>query len=66
MKYTKITSFIVGSAVWWGMLIPSLVSAKDDILLAAGVACIFAYPAIAYKLFAKEIKDVKTKLENLQ
>jgi len=64
MKYTKIISFIVGSAVWWGMVIPNLISARDDILFGLGVLCIVVYPPIVYKWFATEIKNMKTKLED--
>jgi hypothetical protein len=63
--YLKLASFAVGSLLWWGVLIPGLISASDDILLAGGVLAIIAYPAIAYKLFATEIKNVKSKMENL-
>jgi hypothetical protein len=61
----KIAGFIVFTAGWFGVLIPWLISARDDILLAAGFAAVIAYPVFVHKHFKSEIKTLKTKLENL-
>jgi hypothetical protein len=55
----------VFTAGWFGVLIPWLISARDDILLAAGFAAVIAYPVFVHKHFKSEIKTLKTKLENL-
>lgn len=63
--YFKLTTFGVATLVWWGMVIPTLISADSDMLLIAGVAAIIAYPAIAYKLFTTELKKAKEYLNEL-
>ena len=63
--YFKLAAFGVATLAWWGLLIPFLISASDDILLIAGVLAIIAYPVMPYVLFGTEIKNVKSKMENL-
>jgi hypothetical protein len=63
--YFKLAAFGVATLAWWGMVIPSLISADSDMLLIAGVAAIIAYPAIVYKLFTTEIKKAKEYLNEL-
>ena len=63
--YFKLAAFGVTTLAWWGLLIPFLVSANDDILAIAGLMAIITYPVIPYVLFRTNIKNVKSKMENL-
>jgi hypothetical protein len=63
--YFKLVTFVGGTLAWWGFIIPFLISAHSGILLTAGVAAIVAYPVMAYKLLETEIKNLKSKMENL-
>lgn len=63
--YFKLAAFAVATLAWWGIVIPTLISADSDMLLIAGVAAIIAYPAAAYKLFTTELKKAKEIINEL-
>ena len=61
--YLKISSFIVLTAAWWGILIPHFVSASDDISLVIGALFVLVYPVITRIWFKTEFKSLKMKMD---
>jgi hypothetical protein len=62
--YWKISSFIVVTLAWWGLLIPHLISARDDIFFGIGALCVLVYPVITHMWFKTEFKSLQMKVEN--
>lgn len=60
--YTKISAYIVITLTWFGVMMPGLISADDDILFGLGVLGIIVYPPFTWKYFQSEIKSLKEKL----
>lgn len=60
--YAKISALIVATVLWFGVAMPGLISADDDILFGLGVLGLIVYPPIAWSFFKNEIKYLKEKL----
>lgn len=63
--YVKLTSYLVITVVWFGAIVPHLISSASDLLLALGVVAVFAYPVFTLKLFKTELTKLKGKLNEL-
>jgi hypothetical protein len=62
--YWRIASFIVFTGVWWGVTIPALISARDNIYFGIGALCVLVYPVLTRIWFKNELKQLQTKLDN--
>lgn len=61
--YNKVSTFIVITVLWFGIMIPQLISADDDILFGLGVLGLLVYPPFIWKYFKTEIQNLKEKLK---
>jgi hypothetical protein len=61
----KIAGFGAFTLFYFGVFLPWLISARDDLLLVVGFAALIAYPVLLFTSFKSEIKTLKTKMENL-
>ena len=59
--YTKVSAYIVITLMWFGVIIPSLVSAASDLAVAGAVVAGIVYPVFTYKYFKTEIDNLKGK-----
>lgn len=57
--YAKVAGYIVATLMWFGMIVPNLISAASDFGVAAGFLAGFVYPIFTYKLFKSEIETLK-------
>lgn len=62
--YWRIASFTVFTLGWWGIMIPHLISARDDIYFGIGALCVLVYPVLTRIWFKNELKQLQTKLDN--
>lgn len=60
--YVKLVGALAFTGAWLGVMIPGLVSASDDILVALGFTALAAYPVVMWKVFQSEIKSLKEKM----
>jgi len=64
--YWRIASFTVLTLGWWGIMIPHLISSRDDIYVVIGSLGVLVFPVLTRIWFIKELKQLQTKLGKFQ